>query len=276
VACGAHVSLLGSAPASVSLLRAVLPTSAGVGQVGCLVAAAEEAGAGARARLGQREGDGDALDRLPVRVEHTCPQRPTVAGADGCFLPRTVDRGERVGGGVVCEAEGGRGREVGGGGGGGEAAGAGGRDQGRRGRLPIRLGGRGRLRAAAEEAGTGAGRAGGDREGHGRPLDGLAVRVDDLGLQRLRVLAVDGRLLAGGASGRDRCRRAVGGVGQVELDGAVVGVGVDAVAAGGVVGGEGGRGRGTARVGADGGVIRTAGGEDAPRAGSGGGGHAVA
>src|SRR5262249_56189686 len=82
-------------------------SAAGVGQGGCLVAAAEEAGAGARARLGQREGDGDALDRLPARVQHTCPQRPRVAGAARCLL-------RRVRGGVGRAACGGRGEAPGG------------------------------------------------------------------------------------------------------------------------------------------------------------------
>src|SRR5437870_7947609 len=59
------------------------------------------------------------------------------------------------------------------------------------------------------------------------------------------------RLLAGGPGRGDRGRQAAGGIGQIQVDGAVVGMGVDAVAARGVVRGESGRGRNAARVRSD-------------------------
>src|SRR5262249_52319215 len=45
---------------------------AGIRGRGRLIAPTDEAGTGARARLGQREGDRDTLDRLPTGTEHTC------------------------------------------------------------------------------------------------------------------------------------------------------------------------------------------------------------
>ncbi len=109
------------------------------------------------------------------------------------------------------------------------------------------------------------------------PCTGLPLASATRACKRLSVPAVHGARLRRAAGGRDRGGEAGGGVGEGELDGAEVGVGVDRVAAGGEVRREGGRGRDALRVRADDGVARAAPGEAAARAAAGRGeGHVVA
>ena len=124
-------------------------------------------------------------------------------------------------------------------------------DERRRGREAVGVGLLGGLARAAEEARGRARVGGGDREAHRRARHRVAVRVRHARLERLRVAAGDGGGLVERAGRRERCGQAVGRVDEVDLDGAVVGFGVDEVGALGVVGDERRRRRHSLRVGAD-------------------------
>src|SRR5262249_54840394 len=155
------------------------------------VGAAGEGGARAGGTGSEREGDRDAVERLPAGVEDARAQGTPVTAARGCN--------------PCCAAGGELGREVaervadgtaaGDGGGGGEATRGAVGDKQRRGRPPGSVRGRRRLVAAADEAGAGRILRLRQREGDGDALERLPVLVDYSSLQRPRVAGADGRRL---------------------------------------------------------------------------------
>ena len=169
--------------------------------------------------------------------------------------------------GVVVERVRRYGREPLGGRGRGESSGAAVREQRRRRRDSVRVRRCGSL--AAQEARARTGDAGDDREAHGCALHRVPARVRDARLQRLGVPAVHARFLRGGALDGDRRRQSARGVGQVQANGPVVGLGVDAVAARGVVCSEGGRSRRSLGIGSDDRDSGAGRGEDPARASAG-------